>query len=509
MLAHLNAQSRGAASVPCHVFPHVEMLLMYFNSPTVYLLTLAMLMPFNPAVAGSVNFNVDAPVPTATSSTGRSLTPFPSPAENWKAEFSHDVVLVPMDDLVVPVRTKPTVTLISNEYGRFKFSANQASSVSRIPLVTFEHQDTAPLPFRPTLFISICGFRAELTSDGGGNCEWQKELDEQLQGVLVQYQYKHFAVDWDTHTALKSQVKDLGELVVDFLNARAFPWDVVIIGHSRGGIFAHELSRELVGKNNLKDLHTFLLDPTASGSPLGDVYPVKKYDAAPTMHYASLFYDGDPFFFQFSETGTAGDSDIEGYSNYGRADFLFSDSQSHGTFAFDWMESANAGFQRALADILARKSSGSFAIDGTSGMEVVRIEHGSAINFDGDVVFENDNVRIWGSFSIEDRPGTSVSIDATIGKDGIDIAGTTAVAASHVVISDQIISVSSNTMLGNYAASVTRESITASVTVFYLRADASLDPKEININLEIGPAEVDASVDTVDAVLPFVCFGFC
>lgn len=482
---------------------------MYFAKPTAYLLGWALIVACNVAVGGTINFSVSAPVPTATSSTGRSLTEYPAAEENWKTEFTDDFVFVPMDDLIVPIRKKPTVTLVSSEYGRFKFSQDEVRSVSRLPLVTFEHQAGVSLPYRPTLFISICGFKAELTTNGAGNCEWQKDLDERLQAELRQFQYKHFAVDWDTHTVMKSQVKDLGEVVNDFLSARAIPWDVVIIGHSRGGVFAHELTRELVGKKNLNNLHTFLLDPTASGSPLGDIYPFDKHDAFPTAHYASLFYDGDPFFYQTLHAGTTGDTNIRGYTNYGRSDFLFTESQSHGTFASDWIASSNAGFHQALGDILARKTPGAFPVDGVSGMEVVKISHGSTINFDGDTVFNGDNIRIWGSFSIEDRPGTAVSMDATVGKNGIDVASTTAVAASHIIINDQIISVSSDALLASYIASVTKEKISANVTIYLFQAGVSLDPREISVSLEIGPNEFDVSVDTLDAILPFVCFGFC
>src|SRR3990172_1743703 len=243
----------------------------------------------NSVFSDTVSFQLRTTTPTTgttTTTTSVQVTSAPAGTENWTAEYSHKIVLIPLDDdLSISVQVeKPTLTLINKDLGRFRFSENQVSAVTRTVVAGYVQTGTHSL--RPTLYVSVGGF----TTNQNSVWQWQFDMEKQLQSTLADYQYKHFAVDWDADAANISQVRDLADVIKDFLNARIDAWDVVLVGHSRGGIFVHELSKYLVGQQKIKNLHTILLDPTAT-SALSDFYPQTKHDASPTVNYGSLYYD--------------------------------------------------------------------------------------------------------------------------------------------------------------------------------------------------------------------------
>ena len=77
-------------------------------------------------------------------------------SETWSAEYSHDLVLISSDDVLIPVEIeKPTLTLINDNHGVFMFSNDQVRAVTRTPIVSFTHSNLNTFNIRPTLFISI------------------------------------------------------------------------------------------------------------------------------------------------------------------------------------------------------------------------------------------------------------------------------------------------------------------------------------------------------------------
>lgn len=393
-----------------------------------------------------------------------------------------------------------TVTLVNEQYGRITLSDGTVRAVTKTPVTTIT-PSVNQYSKRPTLFISLCGFELGSASDiadpnGSGGCNWQGELDVQLLKI-PDYQYKHFAVDWDTHASNRTQVDDLADVVKDFLQARQYAWDVVVVGHSRGGIFAHDLTRELVGNSKITNLHTFLLDPTTAPI-LGDFYPTYKYEAYPTIHYGSLLYDGD-LFADVSSLGTESDRDIPGYTNYGRYDYLFSGT-THGEFPWDWIGGTGVqGLNHALADILAVKTPGVFNLDGTTGMEVIRISRPDNFSFEGDIDFSNGNVRVWGELTVGGVPTT---IDASFGADGIQVGGAVGlVGATQLVITKDRFVISESRFLTSYYVSIGGGELSATFDISVLRSDITANSDEVYWELQVGNGTISGTVPT-DLIFP-------
>lgn len=412
------------------------------NLTLILLLTAFTLTP-SKIFANSVSVDIVHSNPTIVIRPGEgNPTPTPAPtvvelSEDWTMEFNHNLVLIPASDIVIPIEIeKPTLTLINNPLGRFIFADGEARSVTRSPVAKFVHPTGTIMNFRPTLFVTLCGF-----SVNGSRpllCEYQITLNEKLHSVLPDYQYKHFAVNWKSHLPNVKQVGDLAGVISDFLNKRQTAWDVVIFGYSRGGIFAHEVTKKIIGHSKIKNLHTFLLDPTASPQLL-DIYPKYKVNKSPTNHFASLYYDGLPFT-AVGGFATIGDTVIQGYDNYGAYPHSF--NSTHIKFANDWVVSTGSGsygLDRALIDIKTRKDSAQFAIDGDSGLEVVKIRGPSDLNFSGSISVSGDQVNVAGHMSVGEVPGSTVSINANVNTTGVDVAAVVGTSTAHLVAnSDQI-----------------------------------------------------------------------
>jgi len=421
--------------------------------------------------------------------------------ENWSMDYSHEIIIIPMADLNIPIEiSKPTVTLKHKEKGQFVFSEGKVRSVTRNPIVTYEHKAGSEIAFRPTLYISLQGLRVDSEVDS-----WQAELQDMLEDDILSSQYKHFLVKWDSSLSLGTQVDDLASVVGDFLNNKVYAWDVVIIGYSRGGIFAHELSSKIIGHNKIKNLHTFLLDPTASTFH-SDRYPNPRTVPPVAGYFGSLYYDGQKFIDEINMSlGTDGDRNIIGYDNYGRNDHLF--NSSHSDFGTNWVAAGLSGLAGALVDIKSKKVPGSFIADGDSGEEFVRIKANKNIDFNGNIDITDGNISLFGDLS---AGGLSlVNIEAAVGKDGVDIAGGTAIATSHIIINEDQLEASQSTLLSSYSASVSSEGLSANVSLIFTSASASINSDEITINITVGDQTIGGNADTGGAVAAFVACGVC
>jgi hypothetical protein len=153
---------------------------------------------------------------------------------------------------------------------------------------------------RPTLFVLTHGLVSSGLSTGADNGvrrgygldDWQNQLAGNLAretnaaGSMVHI----MKVDWAAQSPNTSAVKQVADHIKDFLAGGQSQWDVMLIGHSRGGIFSAELARELdrgselipnfIGEvpaslsavKRIRTLQVVMLDPTAAVS-MGDVYP--------------------------------------------------------------------------------------------------------------------------------------------------------------------------------------------------------------------------------------------
>jgi len=429
---------------------------------------------------------------------------------NWSLESEHEIILIPFDGLVIPIETKkPALILTHKDRGRFVFTEGKMRSTTRTPVIKATSSGD-PYNYRPTLFITIPG--SEIDDNGNfnrGTQPWQNAA----QGVIAELarssnsrhsQYKHFAVDWDSDETNRGQVEDVSGLVKDFLKNRIDAWDVVIIGHSRGGIFAHDLTKELVGFSKVKNLHTFLLDPTAA-IPIGDLYPLNLHHASVTNEFGSLFYDGNLFDFNgaFPGIGTQSDLPISGYNNYNRGstDVLF--PSTHKTFGSDWVTGTNVGMSRALDDIWARKDIGSFLPDGDSGYESVRVSADEII-IDASIEIADGNLTIDGILKLGDA---QASINALIGADGVDIAATVLVASAQLVIRDNHIAVASNTIIASYRSDISLSGIDAQADILLAEGSVSISSGGVNVSASFPGSSISVGSGGVSFNIGGVKFG--
>ena len=123
----------------------------------------------------------------------------------------------------------------------------------------------------PTLLITVHG-----AQQGEAQVElWQEEAAEKFRlASLAAGAYFHgYNVRWDSLRSNRSQVKAVGRRVARFLSDKIGGWDVVVLGYSRGGIFAHELGLSIESHPKVRNSTIVLLDATAS-TLFGDVFPV-------------------------------------------------------------------------------------------------------------------------------------------------------------------------------------------------------------------------------------------
>lgn len=414
-------------------------------------------------------------------------------AEGWLMEYEHKFVLIPVGDVLSPIEIKkPTVILKHKDRGWFSYSQGKMLSATRTPVVNAP-SISGTYGFRPTLFITIRGGSIEPSDNVGWISNIQQIIANLANSSYSRHsQYLHMQVDWDADERISRQVEAIGEVVNDFLDDREFAWDVVIIGYSRGGVFAHELTREIVANTNIEDLHTFLLDPTPAWA-IGDYYPRYKYEASGTRHYGSLFYNGTPFA-EVAEITTEGDQPIPGYTNYGRGvdDHMF--NSSHVDFAFDWVADPDKGLERAMSDIWALKDSGEFSQDGKGGWEVVKVRE-EDVYFDANVQVTDSNVYVDGTVN---AGLAQANMSAMAGKDGAEISAAMLVTSAQVVIREDQATISDNNLLSTTAATISEDGANGHVSV--LGADADMRVGSGSLYMSHGLANSNAgSVEVSDS----------
>lgn len=419
--------------------------------------------------------------------------------EKWTVTANNDVALMSTGELFLPVQKEtPSITLYNKNLGQLVVSSEGVRAVSRVPVVEFQYQEGQTFNYRPTLFVSIGGFKLEATNDGSGTEDWQffhmeKKIFETIKDT---YQYRHFVVDWDTHATNTKQVKDLANVIKNFLRERTEKWDVVLVGHSRGAIFAHDLTRELVGNSHLDTLFTYLLDPTASGA-FQDFYPSHKYTSSSTTHYADAYFDNKKLT-STSGFGTISDEPISGYTSHN-----FS-AISHGIMPYEWFYKE---FDNVLSFIKSHKDTGSFVADTSilGGHEVTKISRPEGLTFTGNIETNAGEVRLYGEFSLNGNPLTTANLDATVGSSGVEIYAAASVVAAQAVFTTDVVSVAASTPVSNFSASVTGDGVYAdfaSATGLYIidaNVGVNIDFDEISkfqIELGIGDFSITDKLPT-------------
>jgi hypothetical protein len=425
-------------------------------------------------------------------------------AATWTFSSSNPTfTMIPLGDLTFPVRTHTAEYVLSDpKKGVFRFRDGKVTSATRVPLDFISTPGFTTRSVRPTLFVSIPGASFDNAS-GSGVGFALKDLSLKLSTLVNTQQYMLFTVDWESLMPNQAQVENVSDLIKNFLATKAFAWDVVIMGHSRGGVFAHRLGERLAGNAKISKLHLMLLDPTAA-TTFGDTYPTMK----PAGAYGYLKYDSQPFV-PIGALATRSDENITGYSNYGSnnffATFAPAPEYGHTTYAKDWIDASGIhGLAYALQQVAAVKdnSGGPFAVDGASGNEVVTVRT-RTIDADLDAQCSSSSCTMNGFVSFG-QLGT-VSMTGMIGSDGIDAAIATAGAGASVVIRQDEIALTQSDLFAQHSARINHSGITvyASIINGYGTVQSSLGATSASVSVNILNINVPLiSVGPLDALIP-------
>ena len=274
------------------------------------------------------------------------------------------------------------------------------------------------------------------------------------------------------------------------MNQRSQKWDIVLIGHSRGGIFAHELSRKITGSTRIRKLYTILLDPTASVT-LADYYPSQKASVSHFDHNALNLYDNRPFFdFSLNQIflNTISDQNIPGYTN----EVLFHESHwdnaSHSWFADDYIEHR---FSIELAAITNGKgAAGTYSSEGVGGFEVIKISAPKDFIWaSGSVEIVNGNLRARGEVTVG---GIAANGYLEAGTEGIAVGVSVVVLAANAALSDDGVAVQAAVAaVGSIAAAVGRDGASVFVeTSIGVNAGAQIGNGKVEVSAAAGNSEV-------------------
>lgn len=165
-------------------------------------------------------------------------------------------------------------TLLHEAY--ISSTTGNATSVSMVNLLstppTPAQASTAPHTRRPTLVVLTQG--AHIGETAYKTYAWQKHVAFEATKILdaADSQTHVMYVQWDSMSPNTDATSQVAGRIEKFLAARANRWDVLMVGHSRGAIFNHEMSSRLADHDKVVHLQHIMIDPTASIS-MGDNYP--------------------------------------------------------------------------------------------------------------------------------------------------------------------------------------------------------------------------------------------
>ncbi len=228
---------------------------------------------------------------------------------------------------------------------------------------------------RPTLIMSIQGtaFCGGSSRDGlckdeydfwGGKpgkavFDWQNWVLDTASSVAGgRGEVYHVILIWNTNASNADQVKQTADQVTKLLDGKG-DWDIILMGHSRGGVFAHELAGRLTGQPSAHQVYTILLDTTAA-LPWNDTYPRRE----PPNVTGYQYDDGK----KFVPLGLTNGATVDGRRTLGyrytqlrnltdnRCKQLFSDSCSHEYFPEEYIRQGY--FRSDLKEIFARNHPG-------------------------------------------------------------------------------------------------------------------------------------------------------
>lgn len=132
--------------------------------------------------------------------------------------------------------------------------------------------DNGVLLLRPTLLVVIPGFQPYRQS-GDNGFAWREYADRLANELTAAgTPTTTLLIDWNSWGSNAQPAQTVAEEIRAVLARQAETHDVLLFGHSRGGILANVVAGKLQGFTNLGVVHEILLDPTAANLA-GDRYP--------------------------------------------------------------------------------------------------------------------------------------------------------------------------------------------------------------------------------------------
>ncbi len=237
-----------------------------------------------------------------------------NPVDTWQAELTPaKFIFVNVGGILTPIKIEDESVAYKNISQKYEVEVanNEAIAISSYNLVKAITYAPVVRKERPTLFITLHGASlVDVFKDGAGIDQYQNDIAASIRKRGLQHNYAVWTVKWDSLLNNTRQVKKLRERVNGFLSEQKYNWDVVVVGFSRGGVFAHELSDDIEHNSKINKLYTILLDPTASKT-IGDRYPSSASNGAKRENY--LYYDSLPWY-KYDAATTIADKPIDGYA---------------------------------------------------------------------------------------------------------------------------------------------------------------------------------------------------
>ncbi|MFM7843349.1 MAG: hypothetical protein ACKPEY_03820, partial [Planctomycetota bacterium] len=141
-----------------------------------------------------------------------------------------------------------------------------------------------------TLTVIVHGFQAVRDIPA-----WAERIAKGVQAELEKYVSDNatFYVSWDGGSSSnETPATQVAGRIVDFLKANEGVWDVLLVGHSRGGLFVNKvldkLNTQLSDPTRLGYVEQILLDPTGA-TPFQDFFPT----ATPALADRTIDYHDD------------------------------------------------------------------------------------------------------------------------------------------------------------------------------------------------------------------------
>ncbi len=338
---------------------------------------------------------------------------------------------------------------------------------------------------RPTLIVVTQG----ASDDGRTVYGWEKDIAHNLQAELTKAGSQTYCmvVQWDSLSPNDNGVDSVVNHIREFLDARTNKWNVVLIGHSRGGIFTNDVAQQLGTHAKINQLVDVLIDPTASIS-MGDSYP----DVTPFNVNGSIVYDDGH---QFLPLGAVRDSlPVRGadYRRISLPGYGYYDFGTHMAIA-SWY--ATTGFRNDL-DLFLKSNSpspnGGFAREtvqnNKNGYEVVDAAPADRHERVVDIGIRKDpNGNILGKLSVLGVSGMNVAL----GPDGVLVSSGTSFGGGGSVSIGQGLGASFNSV------GIGPLSVNGGIQISADEARVDLDAGPMRISLGTKGGSIDFGVKKV------------